>query len=147
MPNKYEREIEEILRNLERTEPKARFGQRVSGRIRRKAGPRRSLSLPQLSASEWFLVIACVTALAAGGWVQSQHDLGNAITGAIALISVACIMLVAISNFVGRPRYQSSSARYNNVTPIRRNPLRRVVTSWQLLMLKLRYRNKSDRER
>ena len=35
MPNKYEREIEEILRNMERTEPKPGLGQKLGGRIRR----------------------------------------------------------------------------------------------------------------
>ena len=37
MPNKYEREIEEILRNMERTEPKASLGQKFGGRLRRKS--------------------------------------------------------------------------------------------------------------
>ena len=146
MPNKYEREIEEILRNLERTEPKARFGQRVSERMRRKPGIRRSISMPQLSFSEWCLVSALVAALAAGGWAQA-HVFGNVITGVIALIGAACIGLVAISNFVGKPRYRSAATRYNNVTPIRSNPLRRIATSWHLLILKLRYRNKGNRER
>ena len=36
MPNKYEREIEEILRNLDQSAPKPRLGQR----LRRKTTPR-----------------------------------------------------------------------------------------------------------
>ena len=40
MPNKYEREIEEILRNMERTEPKPGLGQKLGGRIRRKSDSR-----------------------------------------------------------------------------------------------------------
>jgi hypothetical protein len=40
MPNKYEREIEEILRNMERTEPKASLGKKLGGRVRRKSDSR-----------------------------------------------------------------------------------------------------------
>ena len=36
MPNRYEREIEEILRNLETTEPKQGLGQKFGQRLRRK---------------------------------------------------------------------------------------------------------------
>src|SRR5437879_13821173 len=58
MPNKYEREIEEILRNLERTEPKGGSGQRVNRRAPRKPGVSRGFSLPRLSFPEWCLLIA-----------------------------------------------------------------------------------------
>ncbi len=58
MPNKYEREIEEILRNMERTEPKPGLGQKLGGRIRRKSDSRsnvRRRSEPSLhfGVSEW----------------------------------------------------------------------------------------------
>jgi hypothetical protein len=58
MPNKYEREIEEILRNMERTEPKASLGKKLGGRVRRKSDSRtnvRRRSLPSLhfGVSEW----------------------------------------------------------------------------------------------
>lgn len=146
MPNKYEREIEEILRNLERTEPKARLGQRMSERIRRKPRVRRSMSLPRLSFSEWCLAIVLVAALAAGGWAYAQGS-GDLGTGIIAVIGMVCIVLVAASNFLAKPRNQSQTIRYNNVTRLRSNPLRRLATSWHLLLLKLRYRNKGNRER
>lgn len=146
MPNKYEREIEEILRNLERTEPKARFGQRVSERMRRKPRASRSMSLPRLSFSEWCLAIVLVTALAAGGWAYAQ-GVADPVTGVLALIGMASIVLVASSNFLAKPRNQAQATRYNNVTRLRSNPFRRMATSWHLLVLKLRYRNKGDRER
>ena len=145
MPNKYEREIEEILRNLERTEPKAGFGQRVSGRMRRKAGARRGMPTLRLSFSEWCLAIGLAAALGAGGWAYAQRE-GNVVTGIIALIGAVCIALVALSSFLAKPRY-ASSTRYNNVTPLRSNPLRRLAASWHLLLLKMRYRNRGDRER
>lgn len=102
--------------------------------------------MPRLNFTEWCLVIALVAALAAGGWAQA-HTFGNLITGIIALIGAACIVLVAISNFMTKPRYQASSTRYNNITRLPGNPLRRMATSWHLLILKLRYRNKGNRER
>lgn len=145
MPNKYEREIEEILRNLERTEPKAGLGQRISKRMRRQPGMRRGLSLPQLSFAEWCLAIALVAALVAGGWAYALKG-GTIITGVIALIGAIFVLLVAIANFLPKPRYQSSTTLYNNVTRLRSNPFRRLSTSWHLLILKLRYRNKGNRE-
>ena len=73
MPNKYEREIEEILRNMERTEPKPGLGQKLGGRIRRKSDSRSNvrkrseLSL-HFGVSEWCLAIAVCASLFAGGW-------------------------------------------------------------------------------
>ena len=163
MPNKYEREIEEILRNLERTEPKGGFGRRGSGRMHGKASVRRSLPTLRLSFSEWCLFIASLAALCAGGWeyaqVYVQHVRldgqvvsaiivplgGNIITGILALIGAVCIALVVITPFLVRPRTSSSSRRYNNITPLRRsNPFSSLGTRWNLLMLKLRYRKRRD---
>jgi hypothetical protein len=147
MPNKYEREIEEILRNLERSEPKAGFGRRGSGRPRRKPGARRSMPAIRLSLSEWCLIIAGVAALSAGGWAYAQHeDGGNIITGIIALIGAVCVALVAISPFINRRRYSPSAGHYNNVTPIRSNPFSRLGTRWHLMLLKLRYRRQKERD-
>jgi hypothetical protein len=143
MPNKYEREIEEILRNLERSESKAGFGQRVGGRMRRRAGARRSMPTLHLNFSEWCLAIAIVAALSAGGWAYAND--GNLVTGIIAVVGAVCVALVALSSFLVRP-HPSSPGRYPNVTPIHNNPLRRLGASWHLLMLKFRYRNRRGRE-
>lgn len=143
MSNKYEREIEEILRNLEQTEPKKRFGQR---RMPRKPRERRNLISIRLSFAEWCLIIAGIAALISGGWAYAARE-GNAITGAIALIGVVCVALVALSHYIARPRYSSPSTRYNNVTTLHRNPFSRLAASWHLLILKLRYRNRNNRER
>lgn len=144
MPNKYEREIEEILRNLERSESKTGFGQRVSGRMRHRTGARRSMSIPQLNFSERCLAIAIIAALCAGGWAYA-HDSGDLITGVIALVGAVCVALVALSSFLARPRSSSPAGRYPNVTSIHKSPLRRLGASWHLLMLKFRYRNRKGR--
>lgn len=146
MPKKYEREIEEILRNLERTEPKAGFRRRRGGRRPTRIRP--SLPAVRLTFSEWCLLVACIAGLSAGGWAFAQHSDGaNAITGTIAVLGAICVVLVAISPFFIRPRYSSPSGRYNTVHRISGNPFRRLGTRWHLLLLKMRYRRGRDRER
>ncbi len=147
MPNKYEREIEEILRNMERTEPKPSLGKKLGGRIRRKSDSRpnvRRRGFPSLhfGVSEWSLVIAWCAALIAGGWAFAQG--ADLITGVIAVIGGACLVIVVILPFMTRSRYPTQTAGYGNVTPMRRNPLSSISTRWNLFQLKLRYRRKKD---
>ena len=74
MPNRYEREIEEILRNLEQPESKSKpgSGQKYGNRFNRKAGSSMRMRQPRLtltlSSSERFLLIAIGAALIAGGY-------------------------------------------------------------------------------
>jgi hypothetical protein len=149
MPNKYEREIEEILRNLEQTEPKARLGQRKRRRSDVRVN-RGKLSLPSFNfgISEWCLLIAWIAALAAGGWAYAHSTIftsgADIITGSIAVIGALCLLVVVILPFVSRSRYTGQTARYGNVTPLRRNPLSSLSTRWNLFLLKLRYRRRKD---
>lgn len=150
MPNKYEREIEEILRNLDQSAPKPRLGRRfrrksvVRERVR---GQKRNLPSFNFGLSEWFLVIAWVAALIAGGWAFAQHDAngnGDLITGGIALVSAVCLLMVVILAFMPQTRYSGQPRGYGNVTPMRRNPLSSISTRWNLFLLKRRYRRKKD---
>ena len=148
MPNKYEREIEEILRNMERTEPKPGLGQKLGGRIRRKSDSHtnvRKRSLPSLhfGVSEWCLAIAVCAALLAGGWAFANPP-ADIFTGVIAVIGAVCLAVVIIIPFMSRSRYPKQSAGYGNVTPMRQNPLSSISTRWNLFLLKLRYRRKRD---
>jgi|SRR5579859_1034409 len=155
MPNRYEREIEEILRNLEQPETKAGLGQRFSGRLRRKSGPRptvrqRNYPTLNLSTPEWLLLIAVIAGLVAGGYAYIRYSSGLLPTAdifsfALVVISVICLILVALSQFRSGQRAVRSK-RYGNVTitPLRRNPLSSIRTQWNLLMLKLRYRRKNE---
>ena len=143
MPNKYEREIEEILRNLEQTGPKPGLGQKLSGRFRRKSAyrtPTGKTGFPSIhfSLSEWFLFIAVVAALIAGGY---EYELGEPtlVTGVVALVGALCLVLVVLSPFF-RSNRSTQSTRYGNVAPLRRNPLSSIKTRWNLFLLKLRYR-------
>ena len=143
MPNRYEREIEEILRNLEQTEPKPGLGQKLSGRLRRKSGYPTNTRKPgfpsiRLSLPEWFLGIAIVAALVSGGYAYAQGAPDN-VTGIVALVGALCLVLVVLSPFF-RSKSSTQSTRYGNVTPLRRNPLDSIRTRLSLFLLKLRYR-------
>lgn len=145
MPNKYEREIEEILRNLEQTEPKQSLGQKLSGRLRRKADyhtniPKRNF--PSLSLGEWFLLTAVVAALIAGGYAYAQGGAGL-FTGIVAVVGIVCLVLVALLPFF-RVRRSTQSSRYGNVTPLRRNPFDSIRARWNIIRLRLRYRRNRD---
>jgi len=148
MPNRYEREIEEILRNLETTEPKPGLGQRFGKRLHRKPDyrvkpPRRSFPSLNLKASEWFMIIAIIAALISGGYAYAVGP--NIVTGIFAIVGAVCLVLTVLSAFGSRSRfsrYSAPSSRYGKVTPIRRNPLSSIATRWHLFLLKLRYRRK-----
>lgn len=146
MPNKYEREIEEILRNLEQTEPKAGVGQKFNERLRRKPAPRvrprpsSTFSLT-LTVSDWLLITAIAVALIAGGYAFIAGQ--TIVTGILAIVGLVCIVLVAISQFVFKP-HRPTSIRYGNatITPLRRGPFHTLRTRWNLFMLKMRYRKR-----
>lgn len=149
MPNRYEREIEEILRNLETPEPKAGLGQKFAGRLRRKPGyrtqPRRP-DFPSLNfrASEWFIIIAIVAALISGGYAYANGQ-PTIVTGILAIVGAVCLILLVLSPFLARPRNSRPSSGYGNIRPLHRNPLNSIATRWNLLRLKLRYRRKRPR--
>jgi hypothetical protein len=148
MPNKYEREIEEILRNLEQTEPKAGLGQKFGERFRRRPDRRmntrrRSFLSFNFGVAEWCLIIACSAALLAGGWAYAQQE-ANVYTGILAVIGAVCLALIVLIPFLYRSRYPTQSSRYGNVTPLRRNPLNSLTSRWNLFLLKLRYRRRRD---
>ena len=146
MPNRYEREIEEILRNLETTEPKANRGQKFGERTRHKPPVRqRKQPVPSLNlrVTDWFLLIALVTISIAAGFAYANGG-ANTITGIVALVGLVCLILLALSSFVSYSRSSTQSTRYGNVTPLRRNPLSGIATRWQLFRLKRRYKRRNE---
>ena len=149
MPNRYEREIEEILRNLETTEPKPNLGQKFGERLRRKQDHRtrpRRQGLPTLrfKTSEWLILIAVLAALIAGGYAYANGE-PNIVTGILAIVGGVCLVLLVLSPFLLRSRQSTQSTRYGNVTPLHRNPLNSFSTRWNLFLLRMRYRRKDDR--
>lgn len=148
MPNRYEREIEEILRNLEHTDSKPGSGQKAGERMRRRARtpvrprPRMTFSF-HFTVTEWLLIITVVAALLAGGYAYYQKE-ADIFSGAVALIGILALILVALSPFVFRQRNAPTAARYTKVTQLRRSPMDAIKTRWNLFMLKLRYRRRND---
>lgn len=147
MPNRYEREIEEILRNLEQTKPRSSRGAKSGDRPSKKAGvhmrqPRFSV---RLSLSEQLLLTAIIAALIAGAYayVTQQRDL---FTFILVLIVIVSLVLVGSSQFIFQPR-RPKSFQYGNVTitPLRRDPLTILRTQWNLFKLRMRYRRNKER--
>jgi hypothetical protein len=149
MPNRYEREIEEILRNLEHTEPKQGVGQKLGGRLRRKPAPKvemreRRVFAVHFTLVEWLLSSAIFCAIVAGGYAYILQE-GNLFTGILAIVGFVCLLLVASSYYVLQPR-RPKSVQYGSVTitPMRRGPLGTIKTRWNLFWMKMRYRRKDD---
>lgn len=147
MPNRYEREIEEILRNLEQTEPGQSAGQRFRRRPPARPQPNRRTFSPHFSVAEWLLLVAVAAALIGGGVAYivgiPVYSRGEGLfTGILAVIGYVCLVLVALSQFIFQPR-RSRSYRYGNttITPIRSTNLwTNVKTRWNLFWLRRRYR-------
>ena len=147
MPNRYEREIEEILRNLEQTKSESPFRAKPEDRSSTRTGvrmrqPRFSV---RLSLSERLLLAAIIAALIAGAYayVTQARDL---FTFILVLIAMVCLILVGSSQFIFQPR-RPKSFRYGNVTitPLRRDPLTILRTQWNLFKLRMRYRRRKER--
>lgn len=97
MPDKYEREIDEILRRGLDARPPRR-------------GSVRWRQAPQFTFSERCLVIALVAALVGGGWAYANGG-GNLITGFLGLIGAAGVAFVALSSFLVKQRPSSPQWR------------------------------------
>jgi hypothetical protein len=147
MPNRYEREIEEILRNLEQTKPRSGRGTKSGEQPSKRTGVhmRQARLSMRLSLSEQLLLTAIIAALIAGAYayVTQQRDL---FTFVLVLIAVVSLILVGSSQFIFQPR-RPKSFQYGNVTitPLRRNPLVILRTQWNLFKLRMRYRRRQER--
>jgi hypothetical protein len=100
MPERYEREIEDILRNTERTGPKRSMRERLHLGRRGQAGrpePMRSRSARSarhlnVSTSEWCLLGGIVLGLVAAGIAYTGGS-GNALSGTLAVLAFLCLLL------------------------------------------------------
>ena len=148
MPNRYEREIEEILRKLEQPEGKSGSEQKFGKHLNRKVNPHMRTSQPRLtltvSPSERLLLIAIGAALISGGYayLMRRQDIISLI---FALVSVICLIALIYSQF--RTRTAPRAVRYQNITitPLRRGPFSTLRTRWNLFKLRIRYRRKKEK--
>ena len=148
MPNRYEREIEEILRNMDHPETKAGSGQKIGERFNRPAPTRMRSRQPRtvitLSSSERLLLLAVGAAILAGGYAYLVNK--DIISLTLAIVSIICLTLLIITQFRSTPRRNPRTFRYQTITitPIRRDPISYLRTRWNLFKLKMRYRRKDE---
>jgi hypothetical protein len=148
MPNKYEREIEEILRNMDRTDDGQSLGDRIRAFNRpsprlRLVGPRVRL---RLSATEALLVAGVGLALIGAGvsYYFSGAPLPGIfanIPGVIGVAGLLCLLLGLIIGWSERfghhsaPSWRGQQAE----TPRRFNPFSPITTQFRIMRLKWRY--------
>ncbi|MBV9688878.1 MAG: hypothetical protein JO202_04110 [Ktedonobacteraceae bacterium] len=144
MSNKYEREIEEILRNMESSGSKTTTGRRFGPYRRPSPKKPRPRSFPSFnfSTSEWLLIVAVGAALLAGGYAFAAGSHPTVYTGLIAVISMICLIVLAISQFTSPTRRPIRYGNITSMTPISRNPFNWIRTQWNLFRLKMRYQRK-----
>jgi hypothetical protein len=154
MPHKYEREIEEILRNIERTEPRHDLGERIRP-FARPATPRRRISLPHLELPIMLILLGIALALVGSGLAYYQAD-QSLVSGLIALVGFACFVVGVSLGWWARfrgvnlattrsPRRPSRSDNVVRIRPVRTNPFSRLATSIRMRRMRRRFRNTTDR--
>jgi hypothetical protein len=156
MPNKYEREIEEILRNMERTEPRQGLGERIRSFNTPRPRPRPSPRIA-LDQSELFMVVGICLALigAAIAFYKQGYPTGvlGVLTGAAAILGFLCIVLGLALGWWARFRGSASAPSWRgnvvdstivDLNSKRPGPFSGIVTQFRILRLKLRYRRKHD---
>lgn len=154
MPDKYMREIEEILRNLDRTEPRHDLGERVTP-FKRPAMRRPRVSLlPSLELPVMLMLLGIILALV-GGALAYYQMYPSLVSGLIALggftLFVAGVALGWWARFRGvsfPTRSLRRPPRSDNVVrmrPVRSNPLSKLLTSIRMRRARKRYRNLTDR--
>lgn len=155
MPNRYEREIEEILRNMEQTEPKPSFRERLNMRRRsRQRGPEMIRPRParpafrlNLSNSEWCFAVGILLGLVAAGWAYVDNGVGNFLTGFLAVLGFVCLIMGIVIPWreSSRPLYGGGTWRGEQVSSHKRSlprPLRSLMTRWKIMRLRMRYRRR-----
>lgn len=156
MPHKYQREIEEILRNMERTEPESDLGERIRPFARPRPPRPRVSFVPQLDLPTGLIVLGILIALVGSGLAYYQVG-ATLISGIIALAGFT-LFLVGVSlgwwaRFRGvtganvSPRSLRRPPRSENVVrlrPPRSTPFSRMLSNIRMRQMRKRFRNVSD---
>ena len=143
MPHKYEREIEEILKNMQRNEPESDAGRRSRGFPRPAGGLRLGLSASELL---FLLGIACALAGVCAMWFIGAR--ANPVSGILGVVGFILFIAGLIVAFQASRRPPPTAWRGNVVEmkTHRRGPLDEIATQLRLLRLRLRYRRGRDPE-
>jgi hypothetical protein len=145
MPHKYEREIEEILKNMQRNEPESGVRERSRGFPRPAGGSGLRLGL---SASEILFLLGIAFALAGvcAMWFDGARP--NLVSGILGLVGFILFIAGLIVAFQAARRPPPPAWRGNVVEmkTHRRGPLDEIATQLRLLRLRMRYRRGRDPE-
>jgi hypothetical protein len=147
MPNKYEREIEEILRNMDRTEPSPSIGDRIRafnrpGPRARTANPRFTLRMrPQDALLLTGILLALIGAGLAYYLPSPQVGIQSYITGVLGVLALISAVAGLIVGWRARFRPAPVNAwRGERPTPIHRfRPFAMIATQARIIRLKWRY--------
>ena len=144
MPNRYEREIEEILSRMEESEPRKGRGDRIRP-FRRPARPR-GPQFPHIALLELLLLLAIVLILIAAG-LAFYDGAPSPISG---LIGLAGLVLFVVALVVGwRDRFRPSSKPqwrgdaidpYHQPSRARRGPFSALAAQIRIRRLRREYR-------
>jgi len=142
MPNRYEREIEEILSRMEEDAPRRGLGDRIRPLQR---PPTRARSLPSIHIAfvELLLLISIILTMVAAGiaYFNGVADLTAGIIGVVALVLFVLALVVGWRDRFrppSKPQWRGSSEV--KVTPIRRNPFSAIATQIRVIRLRRQYR-------
>lgn len=147
MPNKYQREIEEILRNMERGDPGSNLGDRI--RAFNRPSPRSPVARPRfqvrMKSEELMLLLGVVLAFIGAGirYYFGQLDTGVSayVSGGIGFVALVLIIAGLVTGWRARFGHRSRpSWRGERVTPSGGfHPFAAVATQWRIMRLKWRY--------
>ncbi|HEX6543020.1 MAG TPA: hypothetical protein VF040_14780 [Ktedonobacterales bacterium] len=156
MPDKYMREIEEILRNMERAEPRHDLGERVTPFTRTRPATRRPrVSLmPHVELPVGLMLLGIGLALVGAALAYYQMS-ASIVSGLIALGGFIVFVVGVALGWWARFRGVSLSTRSlrrpprtDNVVrirPVRSNPLSKLLTRIRMRRVRRRYRDLTDR--
>lgn len=155
MPNKYQREIEEILRNMDLPEQGQSLGDRIRSFNRPSArAPRPRLQL-RISGSGMLLVAGIALAMVAAGLVYYFARSANTalyanLAGVLGLIALGSILLGLIAGWVARfgghsaPTWRGQADARPSSAGFA--PFRPIASRWRMMRLRWRYWRNGERE-
>ncbi len=151
MPNRYEREIEEILSRMEESEPRKGLGDRIRP-FRRPRPPRppRPLGLPtpQIALMELLFLLAIVFILVASGFAF-YDGAPTLVSGVIGLVGLAFFVVALVAGWRDRFRPSTQSQWRGNTLeyrPTRRGPFSALAARIRFWRLRQQYRRAQGRQ-
>ncbi len=146
MPNRYQREIEEILSRMEEDAPRRGFGDRIRPQRR---SPARSRSFPSFHIAfvELLIIMSVILVMIATG-IAFYTGATNLISGIIGMVALVLFVVALVVGW--RDRFRPSSkpawrgASQSRVTPISRNPFRVLAMRFRIMRLRKQYRRAQE---